>query len=76
MGGEDIVTGPATFVVEPGVSEYHSFVPLPVSQAINIKHSGSFGLTGAGGASPGSVDMALERMIDGFDLALKRLRRR
>ena len=76
MGGEDIVTGPATFVVEPGVTEYHSFIPMPVSQAINVQHSGSFGLTGAGNASPGSVDMALERMIDGFDLALKRLRRR
>lgn len=76
MGGEDIVTGPATFVVEPGVTEYHSFVPLPVSQAINVKHSGRFELGGAQNASPGVVDLALERMVDSFDLALRKLRRR
>jgi len=76
MGGEDIVTGPATFVVEPGVTEYHSFVPLPVSQAINVRHSGRFDLGGAQNASPGTVDLALERMTDAFDLALKQLRRR
>ncbi len=76
MGGEDIVTGPAAILIEPGVTEYVQTIPMPVSQAISVKHSGSFGLTGAGNASPGSVDMALERMVEGFDLALKRLRRR
>lgn len=74
-GGAGIVTGPASFDVEPGVREAYSFVPLPASGVLNVQMSGGFDITGAEGASPGTVDVAVERMVATLEEAVQRFRR-
>jgi hypothetical protein len=74
-GGAGIVTGPASFDVEPGVREAYSFVPLPASGVLNVQMSGGFDITGAEGATPGTVDTAVERMVVTLEEAVRRFRR-
>ncbi|RLC34425.1 hypothetical protein DRH14_03025, partial [Candidatus Shapirobacteria bacterium] len=72
-GGSGVVTGPATFRVEPGVQEAFSFVPLTATSNINVNMAGGFDIRGASGASPGAVDAALENMVDSLESAVRRL---
>jgi hypothetical protein len=72
-GGSGIITGPAVFEVEPGVTEAFSFVPLASQSTINARVSGGITINGAEGASPGVVDEALERVVVSIEDAVKRL---
>jgi hypothetical protein len=75
-GGSGVVTGPATFAVEPGVTEAFSFVPLPVASTVNVQMSGGFDIRGAEGASPGTVDAAVEGMVVALEDAVNRIQAR
>lgn len=72
-GGSGVITGPAVFEVEPGVTEAFSFVPLSSQSTINARVSGGITINGAEQASPGVVDAALERVVVSIEEAVKRL---
>lgn len=75
-GGSGVVTGPATFEVEPGVTEAYSFVPLPVASTVNVTMSGGFDIRGAEGASAGVVDAAVGEMVVALENAVDQIRSR
>ncbi len=75
-GGGGVVTGPATFEVEPGVTEAFSFMPLAMPATVDVRMSGGFDIRGADRASAGIVDAAVGQMIEAFEVALEQIKAR
>ena len=75
-GGVGKVTGPAMFEVEPGQKEYFSFMPeSKANRALNVNAavSGGIDVRGAGNASSGTVDAAVELTMEELRQAIKRM---
>ena len=79
QGGMGVVRGPATFQVEPGQREAVMFAPLPTAgsnSALNVNMSGGFNISGAEVAGRASTEAALDKMVEEFSIAVRRLGRR
>jgi hypothetical protein len=75
-GGIGVVTGPATFEVEPGVRELAAFVPLRGQQNLNVNVGGGIDVRGAQGASPFVVDAAVAMTMEEIRAAFRNLAKR
>jgi hypothetical protein len=78
QGGVGVVQGPAVFSVEPGQREAYMFAPLPAggSSSLDVNMSGGFNVTGADVAGKAATEAALDRMVDEFSIAVRRMARR
>lgn len=76
QGGVGVVTGPATFSVEPGQREAVMFAPLPAQGNLNVKMSGGFDLRGAEVAGKAATEAALDLMVNSLEAAARRVVRR
>ena len=76
-GGMGVVTGPAAFQVEPGVTEFVAFAPVPRTAGnIDVTMKGGFDITGGDKAGADAVNAAINTMVDEFALAVQNLARR
>jgi len=71
-GGSGVVTGPATFEVEPGITEAFSFRPVRARNTLDVNFN-TLNVAGLEGASPGVVDAAVEKMWQTMQEAVDRL---
>lgn len=77
QGGVGVVTGPATFSVEPGQREAFMFNPLPSqSSSMDVNMSGGFNITGGESAGKAAVEEALATMTEEFRIAVTKFARR
>lgn len=78
FGGEGVVTGPATFEVEPGVREHVSFTPMS-AMAGNIQLGGRAGIDVSGlseGVGAATEERIADTLVRELEIAIQRMSRR